>query len=172
MRQVIGKAVLGMLAAALLSVGAAQDAGAATKRASLGKWITVSGDLGDKARVRAYDMHAPRQDPPDANGTSYDAPPAGKEWLAIRLSIKNLGRDDIEFYTFGNAQIVTSGGRTVSDDSSTVDECGDQHPRVPRGEVRRVCVLFAVPKASRATKLELDVFDDGGQVAQWRLPRR
>jgi hypothetical protein len=148
----------------VLIVPRAVDAAPSTTHLKFGATTVLHGSTA-RIRTRAYRKIDPL--PPE----DFNSPKDGYRFVAINLSLKNVGTRAARDSPGNGAKLITRAGKTISTTIYTGDGCtGIYNVSIPRGQTRRGCLVFEVPVGVGVRFFEL-TWDSGfaDETAQWRL---
>lgn len=157
-----------MIAALGLVLGASAEA-SAVRKAKIGHGLTLTGlTHNERMLVRPTRLIDPLP-PTDPDG--FDQPPTGMRHVAVKVTLKNTGRQSYSDSPDNGAIVVTRSGRTISSTILSAGQCMTSASLlVPRRQVRRVCIAFDVPNGVHLRYFEFTL-DSGfaDQTGEWTL---
>jgi hypothetical protein len=134
-----------------------------TRKAYLGDSLTLAADL-DEAVIRL------RVDAPsDGVGhDEFDGPPAGTRYVGFPITLRNTGTRTYDGHLANDVKLVRADGTVLEAAVKVSPPCESQGVRVPAGQERRSCVVFALPRDAGVRHIEVNL-DSGTseETGQW-----
>ncbi len=136
-----------------------------TRRATLGQTLTLIGQDEDRVRVTPGRLIDPLPSP-----SEFEAPPPGARYVAVPLTIENVGAGRFEDSLRNGSKLITTGNTVIETTIIVTPPCDQGAVEIPERETRIGCVAFAVPFGTPLRAFEYGPNSGfAPETGQWRI---